>query len=77
MGQEIQYVKLSNAFLGTEFFITVSEFGMVGTSVALLIIIPFSVPISVALTTCSTMLRSASGLIVIKKREREQKRTKF
>jgi nitrogen fixation protein FixH len=37
---------------------------MVGTSIALTIIIPFSLPISVALTSCSTILRSKSGLIV-------------
>jgi len=52
-----KYVKLSNACLGTEFFITVSELGMVGTSNALPIIIPFSMPISVTLTTFSTILR--------------------
>jgi hypothetical protein len=35
---------------------------MFGTSIALPIIIPFSLPISVALSTCSTILRSTSGL---------------
>ena len=44
-----KYIKLSNACLGTEFFISVSEFAMVGTSIAVPIIIPVSVPISVAL----------------------------
>ena len=56
-------VKLSNDCLGTEVFITVSELGMVGTSIALPVIIPFSLPISVGLTTCATILRSTSGLI--------------
>jgi hypothetical protein len=50
-----KYVKLSNACLGTEVFITVSELGMVGTSIALPVIIPFSIPISVGLTTCATI----------------------
>jgi len=61
-----KYVKLTNACLGREFFITVSELGMVGTSIALPIIIPFRVPISVTLTTCSTILRSTNGLIAKK-----------
>jgi hypothetical protein len=61
-----KYMKLSNAFLGTEFLITISELGMVGTSIAVPIIIPVSLPISVALTTCSKILRSKSGLITKK-----------
>jgi hypothetical protein len=36
---------------------------MVGTSIAVPIIIPVSVQISVALTTCATILRSTRGLI--------------
>ena len=44
-----KYRKLSNASLGTEFLITVSELGMVVTSIALPVIIPVSVIISVAL----------------------------
>jgi predicted metal-dependent hydrolase len=59
-------MKLSNAFLRTEFLITVSELGMVGTSITVPIIIPVSLPISVALTICSTFLRSTSGLITKK-----------
>jgi len=61
-----KYVKLSNACLGTEGFITVSELGMVGTSIDLPVIIPFSVPTSVGLTTCATNLRPASSLIAKK-----------
>ena len=48
------------------FFITVSELGIVGASIALPIMIPFSAPISVALTTCLAILRSTIGLITKK-----------
>ena len=61
-----KYVKLSNACFGTEIFITVSELGTVGTSIALPVIIPFSLPLSVRLTTCATILRSTSGFITKK-----------
>ena len=55
--------KLSNPCLGKEFLITVSELRMMGTSIAVPIIIHVSVVISVALTTYATILRSTSGLI--------------
>jgi len=58
-----KYFKLSNALLGMEFFVTVSESGMVGTSIAVPIIVPVSVLISVASATCSTILRLTNGLI--------------
>ena len=58
-----KYVRLSNAPLGMGFFTTVSESGMAGTSIAVPTILPVSVPISVASTTCSTILRSTNGLI--------------
>jgi len=58
-----KYDKLSNACFGAEFFMTVSELGIVGTSIALPVMIPFSVPVSVALTTCLAILRSTNGLI--------------
>ena len=61
-----KYTNLSNACLGTEFLITVSELGTVVTSIALPVIIPVSVIISVALTSFSTVLRSTSGLITKK-----------
>jgi len=61
-----KYVKLSYACFGTEFFITVSELGIVGASVALPIMIPFSAPVSVALTACLAILRSTNGLITKK-----------
>ena len=61
-----KYVKLSNACFGTEFFIKVSELGIVGTSIALPVLIPISAPISVALTSCLAILRSTSGLITKK-----------
>jgi hypothetical protein len=61
-----KYNKLSNACFGTEFFITVSELGIVGTSIALPIMIPFSVPISVVLTSCLAILRSTNGFITKK-----------
>lgn len=46
--------------------ITLKELGMEGTSIAVHMIIPVSVLISVALTTCATILRSTSGLITEK-----------
>jgi hypothetical protein len=58
-----KYFKLSNAPLGMEFFVTVSESGTVGTSIAVPIIVPVSVLISVASATCSTILRLTNGLI--------------
>jgi len=61
-----KYRKLSNACLGTEFLITVSELEMVVTCIALPVIIRFSVTIYVALASCSTVLRSTSGLITKK-----------
>jgi len=61
-----KYVKLSNAYFGTELFITVSELGIFGASIALPIMIPFSAPISVALTACLAILRSTNGLITKK-----------
>jgi hypothetical protein len=61
-----KYTKLSNACLGTECALIVSELGLVGTSIALPVIIPFSVPLSVGLTTCSIILRSSCELIAKK-----------
>jgi len=46
-----------------EEILTVSELRLVVVSIALHIVIPFSAPISVALTDCSAILRSTSGLI--------------
>jgi hypothetical protein len=39
---------------------------MVGTSIALPVVIPFILPISVGLTTCSVILRSSCELIAKK-----------
>jgi hypothetical protein len=58
-----KYTKLSNICLGTTFFIIISELVIVGTSIAVPMIGPVSVIISVALTTCSTILKSVSRLI--------------
>lgn len=58
-----KYGKLSNACYGTELFMTVSELGIVGTSLVLPVMIPFSVPVSVTLTTCLAILRSTTGFI--------------
>ena len=57
-----KHTKLLNVCLGIEFFLIISELGMVGSSVALHAIIPFSVPISIGLTSCSIILRSSSRL---------------
>jgi hypothetical protein len=61
-----KYDKLSAACFGTDFFITVSELGIVGTSIALPVMIPFSVPVSVTLTACLAILRSTNGFITKK-----------
>jgi len=45
---------------------------MVGTSIALLVVIPFSVPISVGLMTCSVILRSSCELIAKKISKRSE-----
>lgn len=45
-----KYTKLSKACHGTEFFIAISDLGMVGTSISVPVMIPVSAPISVALT---------------------------
>jgi hypothetical protein len=52
-----KYTRVSNVCLGTELFIIVSELGITGTSIALPVIMPVSAPV-VALTTCSTILKS-------------------
>ena len=62
-------MKLQNACFGTAFFITVSELGMVGSSISSPIMIPFSGPISVALTASLSSLRSTSGLITKKNQQ--------
>ena len=46
--------------------ITFSELGMIRNSIAVPVIILVSVPISVALTTCSKILRSTSWLVTKK-----------
>jgi ABC-type transport system involved in multi-copper enzyme maturation permease subunit len=61
-----KYTKLLNVCLGIEFFLIISELGMVGSSIALPAVIPFSVPISIGLTSCSIILRSSSRLIAQK-----------
>ena len=48
------------------FFLTISELGIVGTSISLPVMIPFNVLISVTLTTCLAILRSTSGNITKK-----------
>jgi hypothetical protein len=60
------YTKLLNVCLGIEFFLIISELGIVGSSIALPAVIPFSVPISIGLTSCSIILRSSSRLIAKK-----------
>jgi len=62
----LKNVKLSNACFGTDFSITLSELGVVGTSIALTIMIPFSATITVALTACLAILKSTSELITKK-----------
>jgi hypothetical protein len=66
------YTKLSNACLGTECVLIVSELGMVGTSIVLPVIIPFSVPLSVGLTSCSIVLRSLCRFIAKKIRKHSE-----
>jgi len=61
-----KYVKLSNACFVTELFLTISELGIVGTSLVLPAIIPCSLPVSVALTTCLAILRSTNNFITKK-----------
>lgn len=61
-----KYTKLSNICLGTEFFIMRLELMFASISFALSAIVPVSVPISVALTTCSTIFKSGSRLIAKK-----------
>ena len=61
-----KYVKLSNACFVTETFLTISELGIVGTSLVLLVMIPCSLPVSVALTTCLAILRSTRNFITKK-----------
>jgi hypothetical protein len=61
-----KYVKLLNISLGIEFFLILLELGTVGSSIALPAIIPFSVPISIGLTSCSIILKS-SNMIVMQK----------
>jgi len=56
-----RYKKLSNAISMTDYLIILSELGMVGSSIALPIITPFSVPVSVGLTVSSTILKSSWG----------------
>lgn len=58
-----KYNKLSTTCFESEVILSLAELGMVGTSLALPIIIPFSIPIPVGLTTVCTVLRSTSGLI--------------
>jgi multidrug efflux pump subunit AcrB len=45
-----RYAKILNVCLGIEFFLIISELGMVGSSIVLPVVIPFSVPISTELT---------------------------
>jgi len=52
--------------LGTEFFIIITELGIVGTSFALPVIVPVSVPFSVALTTCTAILKSVYSFVTKK-----------
>jgi CRISPR/Cas system CMR subunit Cmr4 (Cas7 group RAMP superfamily) len=61
-----KYTRLSNICLGTELFIIVSELGITGTSIALPVIMPVSAPVVVALSTCSTILKSIGRLITKK-----------
>jgi CRISPR/Cas system CMR subunit Cmr4 (Cas7 group RAMP superfamily) len=58
-----KYTKLSNIFLGTEIFLIVFELGLTGNTIAVPVITPVSAPIVVALTTCSTVLKSVGRLI--------------
>ena len=51
------------------FFLTISELGIVGTSLVLPVMIPCSVPVSVALTTCLAVLRSTNSFITKKKQQ--------
>jgi hypothetical protein len=58
--------KLSNIFLGTEISLIMFQLGITGSTIALPVITPFSVPIVVALTTCSTVLKSIDRLVTRK-----------
>jgi uncharacterized membrane protein len=57
---------LSNIFLGTEIFLILCELGITGSTIALPVITPVSVPVFVALATCSTVLKSIGSMITKK-----------
>lgn len=61
-----RYNKVSNATFGVECVITVSEIGVMATTLAVPLLVPFSAPISVGLTTVIAILRSSSGLVTNK-----------
>jgi len=58
-----RYKKFSSTISITDYLIILSELGMVGSSIAIPIITPFSVPISVGLTVFSTVLKSSWGYL--------------
>ena len=61
-----KYTRLSNIFIGTEIILIAFELGITGSTITLPVITPVSTPIIVALTTCSTILKSVGRLITKK-----------
>ena len=61
-----RYTRLSNIFIGTKIILIALELGIRGSTIALPVITPVSTPIIVALTTCSTILKSVGRLITKK-----------